>query len=205
MEALSKLFGSPARVKLLRLFLFNSSEVYGRDAVVNRARITPEMATKELAALARMGLIKRRTFFMQGVRSGGGTVRKKKMVGWALDPKYIHRDALATFLHETLALTDTNLRRRFASVGPVRVCILSGFLAHGETESELDVLLVGDALDVEMVESVVRILEAECGREIRYAVLSIDEYLYRLRVRDKVLRNILDYPHTVLMDKLGTS
>jgi len=204
MEPLSKLFGTPARVKLLRLFLFNPEGVYGRDDVVEHARVTPAMASKELAALARMGIIKRRTLYKEPVRSGGATTRKRKTLGWILDPKYTYREALRTFLHDTLTLRDSDVRKRFMSIGPVRVCILSGFLVDGDTESELDVLLVGNALASENVETVMRGLEAECGREIRYAVIPVEEYQYRLRVRDKMLRNIVDYPHTVLVDKVGS-
>jgi len=204
MEPLSKLFGTPARVKLLRLFLFNPEGVYGRDDVVERARVTPAMASKELAALARMGLIKRRTFYKESARTSGTAAQKRKTLGWMLDSKYVYREALGTFLHDTLALRDSDVRKRFMSIGPVRVCILSGFLVAGDTESELDVLLVGNALESDMVDTVMRGLEAECGREIRYAVIPVEEYLYRLRVRDKMLRNILDYPHTVLVDKIGS-
>jgi hypothetical protein len=46
-------------------------------------------------------------------------------------------------------------------------------------------------------------MEAEIGKELRYAYFSTDEFRYRLSMYDKLIRDILDYPHRVLLDKLG--
>jgi len=70
MEYLSKLFGSPARVKVIRLFTFNPEEVFDRDVVVQKARVTPETASKELSALARASIVNRKTFFKEVFRPG---------------------------------------------------------------------------------------------------------------------------------------
>jgi hypothetical protein len=41
------------------------------------------------------------------------------------------------------------------------------------------------------------------GKELRYAFFSTDEFKYRMSMYDKLVRDILDYPHKVLLDKLG--
>ena len=43
------------------------------------------------------------------------------------------------------------------------------------------------------------------GRELRYALLSSDDLLYRLTVSDRLIRDVLDYPHRIVLDKLGTN
>ncbi len=202
MEYLSKLFGSPARVKLLRLFLFNSTRAYGRDDVVAISRVTPPTATKELAWLARAGIIKRKS--PPKSRENGEVVVKRKALLWVLDLTYPHRTELTAFLRDTLSLSDADLTKRFRAVGALRKLVLSGFLMNASRESSLDVLLVGERVDMPALEGVIRLLEAESGREVRYAVFTPDEYLYRLRVRDKLLRDTLDYPHRVLIDKMLT-
>lgn len=199
MEYLSKLFGSPARVKLLRLFLFNPDEVYGRDDIVAVSRVTPNTASKELTALTRAGLVKRKTFTKEIPQAEGKPVKKRKTLGYMFDPKFPYTEALVTFLSSTLDVSDVEIRKRFKGVGIIRKLVLSGFLT-GQTEGMLDLLIVG-RLNETAVQNAVAHLEAECGRAIRYAILTGDEYEYRLRARDKLIRDVFDNTHRLLIDK----
>jgi hypothetical protein len=201
MQTLGKLFGSPARVKLLRLFAFNPGRVYTRDDIVVLSRVTPATATKEIAWLARIGLIKRKPLTREVVNRAGEHT-KRKVLGWVLEEQYEHRTHLTNFLRSTLSIADADLLKRFKGVGVVRKLVLSGFLVGLPREGVLDVLVVGDKLNMVTLESVVRVLEAETGREIRYTVFTTEDYLYRIRVRDKLVRDVLDYPHRVLIDKV---
>jgi hypothetical protein len=79
---------------------------------------------------------------------------------------------------------------------------MAGFLID-QKEGSLELLVVGDKLDEASMQTAVRAFEAECGRDIRYAVLTVEEYLFRKRVRDKLVRDLLDYPHRVLVDKIA--
>ena len=45
-------------------------------------------------------------------------------------------------------------------------------------------------------------MEAEIGKELRYAVLNTKEFIYRLDMYDKFIRDILDYPHERLIEKI---
>lgn len=203
MEYLSKLFGSPARVKILRLFMFHPDRVYDRDSVVAAARITPETASKELASLARAGVMQRKTFYKEVVRPGSTAIKKRKTVGWVLCSKYPHIDALDIFLRDTLIVSGVEIRKRLRGVGSIKLLVLSGFLI-GEKDTGLDMLIVGNKLNEQSVKNVLRVLEAECGQEIRYALLTTEEYQYRRRVRDKLVRGVMDYPHKEVVDKLAT-
>ena len=46
-------------------------------------------------------------------------------------------------------------------------------------------------------------MESEIGKELRYAFFDTQEFKYRMSIYDKLVRDILDYPHTVLVDKMG--
>jgi hypothetical protein len=200
MEYLSKLFGSPSRVKLLRLFLFNPDTVYGRDDVVEVSRVTPNTASKELTALVRVGLVKRKTFYKEIARPGSKIPKKRKTLGYIFNPKFPYTEALTSFLLTTLQVADVDIRKRFKGVGVLHTLILAGFLI-GDTEGVFDILIVGSRLNESSIQNAVRYIEAECGREIRYAILTVDDYEYRLRVRDKMVRDMLDGPHKVLINK----
>ena len=202
MEHLSKLFGTPARVKLLRLFLFNPEEAYDRDTVIKMARITPETASKELAALSRAEVIARKNFYKEVMRPGSKTPKKRKTVGWMLNQKFTHLRALTAFMRDTLTVSDKEIAKRFRGAGTIKLLIFAGFLA-GKPDSALDVLIVGERLKEQHIENAVRSLEAECGQEIHYMMLSTEDYVYRRRVRDKLLRDVMDFEHVEVINKLA--
>jgi hypothetical protein len=55
------------------------------------------------------------------------------------------------------------------------------------------------------LERIVRSLESEMGKDIRYAVLTAPDFSYRMGMNDKLVRDVLDFPHRVLLDKIGLS
>jgi len=202
MEYLSKLFGTPARVKLLRLFLFNPDEVYDRDTVIKMSRITPETASKEIAVLSPAEIIVRKNFYKEVVRPGSKTLKKKKTIGWMLNQKYLHLQSLTAFMRETLTVSEKDVAKRFRGAGAIRLLVLSGFLV-GKQEGDLDLLIVGERLKDQYIENAIRSLEAECGQEIHYMMLSTEDYLYRRRVRDKLLRDVMDFKHVEVINRFS--
>ena len=58
-DGLQKLFGTPARVKLLRLFLFNPRSSFTVQDAAKRARVPEEEARREVLLFSRAGLILR--------------------------------------------------------------------------------------------------------------------------------------------------
>jgi hypothetical protein len=57
-DPLSILFGSTARVKLLRFFLFNPSKEFLFDDISKRARLVRRTAKTEMSALEKAGVIR---------------------------------------------------------------------------------------------------------------------------------------------------
>ena len=86
--------------------------------------------------------------------------------------------------------------------GALRLVALSGHFT-GILEPQIDLLVVGDHLEDRTLASSVRSLEAELGREIRYASFATADFRYRLGVYDRLLRDVFDYPHRLLIDKIG--
>ena len=196
------MFGSPARVKLLRLFIFNPETVYDRDSVIQSSRITPETASRELAALARAEVINRKTFYKEVVRPGSKKLKKRKTLGWMLNEKYPHLEPLERFLRDSLTVSEKEVKKRLRGAGTVKMLVFAGILI-GEAEGAVDIMLIGDRLKENSVKQFVRVLEAEAGKELRYMVLTTDDYLYRRRVRDKFVRDVMDFPHHLIIDKLS--
>ena len=52
-------------------------------------------------------------------------------------------------------------------------------------------------------EASVRKLEAELGRELRFAAFTTEDFKYRVGVYDRLVRDVLDFPNRILLDKIG--
>ena len=53
------------------------------------------------------------------------------------------------------------------------------------------------------LKAVIRDLEAMMGIELRYAAFSTNDFMYRMSIYDRLLRDVLDYPHQIIVDKLA--
>lgn len=96
------------------------------------------------------------------------------------------------------------LMNRFKGCGRLKLLVISGVFVQ-ESDSRVDILLVGDGLEKRAIEGALRGLEAEMGKELTYAFLETPEFSYRMSIYDKFIRDIFDYPHEKVMDKIGLS
>src|SRR3989344_4889229 len=98
MEVLAKLFGSPARVKLMRLFLMNPEDVFDKNEMGKRSKIGGDPLRKEVRLLEEIGLIAQRVVIkMFPKRSGGrktNELEKKKIKGFGLNVSFPYLAAL---------------------------------------------------------------------------------------------------------------
>lgn len=187
-DVLGKLLGGPARVKLLRLFLFNPGQVFRLSEAALRAQIPVQTARRELPFYERVGLLKPRR--VRGVRERAFT----------LNQEFAYLSALQHLLLN-LPVRGNDIVKRLRSAGTMKLIILSGLFVD-EYDGRVDLLIVGDRIHEGRVRSVVRSLEAEIGKELRYVALTSEEFLYRLGIYDKLVRDVIDYPHTVALDRL---
>jgi NifB/MoaA-like Fe-S oxidoreductase len=94
-----------------------------------------------------------------------------------------------------------DIYERIKRIGVVKLVVVSGIFV-GEWESRIDLLVVADRAREASLEKYMRILESEIGREIRYTLLTTQEFFYRLNMNDHLLRDVLDYTHRIMFDRL---
>lgn len=197
-EPLSILFGSVARVKLLRFFLFNPSREFTFDDISRRARLVRRTARTEITALEKAGVISKRTMYVPI----DGKTKKMKMMGYALNKNFQELQALQTFLFETAPIDGKNLLTHLRKAGTIDFLVVAGVFVR-EFEQQLDVLLTMNKLSPAKIETAIRSLEAEIGLEIRFAMMTSTDLLYRVGMNDKLTRDLFDYKHQILVDKIG--
>ncbi len=195
MEILGKLFGSQARVKIMRLFLLNQTTGFESSEIAKRSRVTSGAVRSELATLLSAGFVKKKMM----PKALHGKAKSKKVIGWFFNHDFIYRTYFQDLLIDGGFLRKEDLTDRFHSVGKIKLFVVSGIFLH-EKETRVDILMVGDNLKRNLIEQVVRTLESEIGKELSYAVFDTQEFLYRISMYDKLVRDILDYPHERLIE-----
>jgi hypothetical protein len=203
MEILDKLFGSAAKVKIMRMYLFNPTSTYSPSAVAKMLDVRGSSVRKELILLEKIGFVKKRTSSSEiKPAKGRKKVVRKRIVGYLLDPRFPYIALLQNFLINTDMVKHKEILRKLNRCGKIKLVILAGVFIH-DSDSRVDMLIVGDNLKRKQIDSVIKTIEAELGKEINYAAFETPDFTYRLSMRDMLIRDILDYQHEKIIDKIG--
>ncbi len=198
MDPITKLLGGVVRVRLLRLFLFNPETMFDRDTAARRVRTRTSVASRELSSLVKVGVLKKKQRTTAGKRAGS----KRKITVYQADASFEYFASLRAFLLDTLSISHDELLSELRSHARLKMVVLSGFFL-GAWERRLDLLLIADRVDEEGLAKAVGQLEAHLGRELSYAFLSPEDYRYRASIQDRLLRDVFDYDHEVILDRMG--
>ncbi len=80
--------------------------------------------------------------------------------------------------------------------------VISGVFLN-DSDARVDILVVGDKVKKNVLEKILVEVEADLGREIKYAVMDSGDFEYRLSIGDKLVRDIFDYRHEIIFNKIG--
>lgn len=198
MEALGKLFGSIAKIKVMKLFLFNGDSIFDRQDVAKRAKISSRASLQELTLLVKAGFLKKKTFMKESGKSG----RKKRVQGFVLNQEFGYLEPLQTLLMYSAPMQNKEISKRLSGIGKVKAVVVSGIFIQ-DSESRLDMLVVGDDVSQNRLKNVISNMESEIGRELRFALLDTADFKYRQGVCDRLIRDVFEFPHRIVVDKVG--
>ena len=183
MEILGKILGNPSRVKIMRLFLLNRGKGFKSKDIAMRSRVSSDMVRREIALLSSVNFIKKRSKISQE---------------WFFNSFFKYAGEFEELLVRSDTLNREKLMDNFNNVGRIKLLVVSGVFIKNN-DSRVDLLIVGDALNKSRIEKGIKKLEAEIGGELVYAIFNTKEFIYRLTMYDKLIRDILDFPHEVLL------
>src|ERR1035437_7358764 len=183
-KSVSNIFGGEAKVKIMRLFIFNAGTVFDTAAAADRTQGKRTLVAREIKNLEKAGLL------------------KKKSKGFTLNYDYPYVEALNSFLIDASPITEKEIVKKISRAGVMKLILISGVFLH-DREARVDLLVVGDHLKKGILVQAISSIEAMLGREIRYASFETADFQYRLGLYDKLVRDILDFKHKKILNKLG--
>ena len=187
-DDLGKLFGSSGRVKIIRFFLMNPEGAFALNHIAQSAKVSKEMARRELNLLRDINFIRR-------------SIKGKEKI-FQLNNLFQYNRALKHLTVESVPISRDLLLRRFRELGRgLKFVVLSGIFA-GLSSGGLDILIVGDNIRKGKLDKILGKTESELGREIKYVLFDTKEFKYRHSMYDKFVMDVLDNEHDVLIDSL---
>ena len=193
--------GNAARAKILRVFFFDQPGVFTVALAAKRSGVPVRVAVREIKLLQKWGILKQGKFTITvGNKTKRAIVGKQKREAWTVNPTFKYSAALSKFVHEVSPVQYNIVLAALKRTGRLSTVVLSGSFV-GDPSRPADLVVAADGLNENRLEQAMRSLEREFGSEIRYAAFSTPEFRYRMTIQDRLLRDTLDYPHLVLLDK----
>lgn len=196
---IDQLFGSKTRVKLLQLFYANPNRSFYVREITRKVEEQINSVRRELANLQSIGIITSDTsnnkvyyevnqqyeFFSPLQELFGGKVTRTKRSG----KKTVKNDEPTVVSDEASALKH---------LGQVDIACLMGQFTRDDI-SGVDLLIVGN-VNSNAVQKYVTDLEEREGKELRYTIFNLEEFTYRLQIKDRFVSNVLLAKKQILAD-----
>lgn len=175
------------------------------EDVSRRAKSPIDLTRREISLLKGIGMIKQKEHvFDETVKLKDGTekIKNKKTSVFFLNALFPFVHALTNLLLKAASVDKEAVIKELNTVGRIKLIIFSGMFTHLENP-RVDILLVGDGIKEGKLEKALKNIEAEIGKELAYAVFKTDDFMYRLGMYDKFIRDILESPHEKAFNKLN--
>lgn len=189
------LFGSKTRVKLLNLFFNNPGKSFYVREITRIVDEQVNSVRRELSNMQNVGVVKSMT--------------KERKLYYGVNQRYKYyiplRAIFANVEIDSSSISeDTSIdlvdlwRGKIKDIRKyIKIFVISNILVDGS--SSTDMLLVGDNTTGKISKWAASIEKQE-GRDLNYSILSLEEFYYRLSVRDKFLSGIIEQKNRVIID-----
>lgn len=182
---LKRLFTSNTRIKLLTTFLMNGETEFFIRELTRKLDEQINSVRRELDNLKKMGFLK--------------TKSKNGKKYYFINQSFIFLPELRGIIQKSVAESQ-NISKEMEKLGDVKVLVISGVLTGRDTTG-VDMLIVG-TFDREKLANYIN-NEISAPRPIKYSVLTVEDYQYRLNCHDKFVHDILSDPENkILINKL---
>ena len=181
------IFDSPVRVRVLKLFLYNPETSFEPKTISKMLNIGSIIANKHLKGLKEIKFVDQKTIKGRHV--------------FKTNPNFYFYDELKELVFKANPASKEKLIKRISSLGKIKLAIISGIFLNFDN-ARADLMIVGDDIKPVKFNKFLKDLEAEVGKEINCALMTVKEFHYRYNMYDRFVRDILDFKHEKLINKL---
>lgn len=197
-----QLFGSKTRVKLLNLFYSNPNRSFYVREITRKIDEQINSVRRELSNLLSIGIIV--------------SDANNNRLYYEVNQEYEHYQPLSTIFggakstkttkktskkeQEEMPTVDSPehpLAKAARNTGHVELLLLTGQFTRDD-RSGVDILIVGDTNPAK-VDKFIEDLQAAENKELRYAVMTPDNYRYRIQINDRFIGNVLNSKRQVII------
>lgn len=189
---IDSLFGSKTRVKLLYLFLNNLEKSFYVREITRMIDEQINSVRRELANMVSVGIVKQ------------DAIDNKLYYSVNEDYPYV-KPLMVIFSDKNnddkkpaSASWEDSIKR----IRGLKIAITAGKLDIGSIAS-VDLLLVGDNMSAVAIKNLIKRIEKAKKSEINYAIMTYDDFYYRMSVKDRFIMDMIRNKHSVLLDTEG--
>lgn len=188
---IDQLFGSKTRVKLLQMFYGNPNRSFYVREITRKIDEQINSVRRELANLLSIGIITsddaNNKLYYEVNQDFDYYAPLSEIFGTA-EPKKGKKVAKTSGATEALK-----------SLGNVELALYTGQFTRDELTG-IDFLLVGD-INQTQLDKFITELEKKEGKDIRYTVMTLDDFKYRDQIKDRFIANIFAAKTQIITDK----
>lgn len=215
---IEQLFGSKTRVKLLQLFYSNPNRAFYVREITRKIDEQINSVRRELSNLLSIGIItsdatnnrlyyevdqqyeyyKPLAMVFGGMAIASDSAVKPAKKDAKEDNKTEADETPAPIAPKAHAGSEHPMAKGFRALGKVELALLTGQFTRDET-SGIDVLVVGD-INTAKADKFIAELEKAENKELRYSILPLDNYRYRVQINDRFINNVLGAKKQVIIN-----
>jgi predicted transcriptional regulator len=176
---LKQLFTSNARIKLLQVFLLNPDGEFFIRELTRKLDEQINSIRRELTNLKSVGLLRSRI--------------KNRKKFYVVNKNFVYYNELRSIIIKSSNTID-EVSKKLQKLGKIDLLIITGIFL--QKNSQTDLFIVGDISKTELEDFVSREIEAK--RPIRMSVIPREDFIYRLKINDKFVRDLIDDPENIV-------
>lgn len=184
MTTFEDFFNSEVKSRLIKFFLYNGTKFFSVSEIGQRLAISGRSVRGPLIQLLECGF-----------------VRSKSATQFAINPKFPHLSDLKNMVLQFPAVSDETLTEEVHKIGSIKLFIIAGVLINSP-KARAEALIVGNKISEKKSARFLAMIEASIGREVRYVLMTPDEFKYRKNMFDRFVLDILEFPHRTIINKL---
>lgn len=184
-------FISKVRIKILRLYMENQGKSYHVRDIVRQVKEEINAVRRELINLEKAGLFTKEPKFNR--------------VYYSIKIDYPLYDALRIMITKEFGLGGSIIREK-EQLGEINYAVLSAqYISNAPMNpQELDLLIIGDSVNMERLNLLVKTVELDTRREINYTVMTQTQFDQQKKRREGFMKNLLDKSKVFLIGSEDT-